>query len=73
MLDDTFPTDLPADGRLDRMTMRTLGRRVATHPLVDSWAFDPDSLSPRSLNSTAYPDPVNAARIDVRWFVTNDY
>jgi hypothetical protein len=73
MLDDTFPNDVPVGDRLDRMTMRTPGRRAATHPLVDSWAFEPASLSPRSLNSTAYPDPVNAARIDVRWFVTNDY
>ncbi|WP_050033601.1 hypothetical protein [Halorubrum halophilum] len=77
MPDETLPDDVPAGGRLDRTTMRTLGRRAATHPLVDSWAFEPDSISPRSLvislDSTAYPDAVDTARIDIHWFVTNDY
>jgi len=57
--------------------MRTLGRRAETHPLVDSWRFEPDRLSPRSLvislDPTAYPDAVDTARIEVHWFVTDDY
>jgi len=77
MSDETPPDDVPAGGRLDRTTMRTLGQRAATHRLVDSWAFEPDSVSPRSLaislDATAYPDAVDTARIDIHWFVTNDY
>ena len=64
MSDETPPDDVPVGGRLDRTTMRTLGRRAATHRLVDSWAFEPDSLS-ISLDATAYPDAVDAARIDI--------
>ncbi|WP_158294378.1 hypothetical protein [Halorubrum sp. SD690R] len=58
MPDETLPDDVPAGGRLDRTTMRTLGRRAATHPLVDSWAFEPDAIS---LDSTAYPDAGHSA------------
>ena len=77
MSDDDDRGDVAGGGRLDRTTMQTLGRRAETHPLVDSWRFKPDRLSPRSLvialDSTAYPDAVNTARIDVHWFVTGDY
>jgi hypothetical protein len=76
-MSDDDPTDVAEGGRLDRTTMQTLGRRAETHPLVDSWRFEPDRLSPRSLvialDSTAYPDAVDTARIDVHWFVTDDY
>jgi hypothetical protein len=69
--------DVAGGARLDRTTMQTLGRRAETHPLVDSWRFEPDRLSPRSLaislDSTAYPDVVDTVRIDVHWFVTGDY
>ena len=58
MLDEA-PDDVSAGGRLDRTTMRTLGRRTATHPLVESWAFEPDA--------------VDSARINIHWFVANDY
>mgnify|MGYP006934462434 FL=1 len=64
-------------GRLDRTTMETLARRSETHPLVTSWAFRPDRLSPRvleiTLDSSAYPASVDAARLDIHWFVTGDY
>lgn len=64
-------------GRLDVPTLRTLAQRAVTHPLVDGWAFDPSSVSPRllqiSLTASAYPPDVTAARIDARWFVTGDY
>jgi hypothetical protein len=77
MSDDDDRVDVAGGGRLDRTTMQTLGRRAETHPLVDSWRFEPDRLSPRSLviglDSTAYPDAVDTARIDVHWFVTGDY
>lgn len=74
--DDGSDESVPA-GRLDVPTLRTLARRAGTHPLVDDWAFDPSRLSPRSLRLTldasAYPMDVAAARVDVRWFDTRDY
>ncbi|WP_256370866.1 hypothetical protein [Halorubrum sp. PV6] len=42
MSDDDAPEDPTATDRLDRTTMRTLGRRAETHPLVESWRFEPD-------------------------------
>lgn len=64
-------------GRLDVPTLRTLARRADSHPLVDGWSFEPSSVSPRNLElslvASAYPKPVPAARIDLRWFTTNDY
>ena len=64
-------------GRLDRTTMETLARRSETHSLVTSWALTPDRLSPRSLEITldpaAYPAYVDAARLEIHWFVTGDY
>ena len=69
--------DTQEGGRLDRTTMETLARRSETHPLVTSWAFRPDRLSPRvleiTLDSSAYPASVDAVRLDIHWFVTGDY
>jgi len=76
MADDS-DVDPPSTGRLDHPTLQTIGRRAQSHPLVDSWKFVPDSLSPRSLEITlrpaVYPQPVETARIDIHWFVTGDY
>ena len=64
-------------GHLDVPTLRTLAQRARAHPLVEEYVFDPSSLSPRllqlHLRSSAYPAWVVAARLDIRWFVTNDY
>ncbi|WP_435099756.1 hypothetical protein [Halorubrum sp. N11] len=77
MPDEDDTGDATEGGRLDRTTMQTLGRRAETHPLVDTWRFEPDRLSPRSLvvslDATAYPDAVDTARIEIHWFVTGDY
>jgi hypothetical protein len=78
MSDDDDDVETAADsGRLDRTTMETIGRRAATDPLVESWRFEPDRIAPwslvLSLDATAYPSAVDAARIDVHWFVTGDY
>ena len=77
MLDDDDAETAADSGRLDRPTMETIGRRAATDPLVESWRFEPDRIAPRSLvltlDATAYPSAVDAARIDVHWFVTGDY
>lgn len=74
-------TDENADSHqsdhLDVPTLRTLAQRARTHPLVEGWEFDPSGLSPRQLRlrlrSSAYPAEVTAARLDIRWFATNDY
>ena len=64
-------------GRLDVPTLRTIARRAESHPLVGGWTFEPSSVSPRHLElplvASAYPRPVTAARIDLRWFTTDDY
>ena len=70
-------TDTRDGGRLDRTTMETLAHRSETHPLVTSWAFHPDQLSPRrleiTLDSSAYPPAVTSVRLDIHWFVGGDY
>lgn len=71
--------DRPEDpsGPLDVPTLEVLARRGSSHPLVSEWTFRPDSISPRvlelELDSTRYPEPVTAARIDIRWFTGGDY
>ena len=73
----TPPDDSVPQGRLDTTTLRTLGRRAATHPLVEAWSFEPDSASPRyldlRLDANAYPVDVNAVRLEIHWFDTDDY
>jgi len=69
--------DLPASGRLDRTTMETIAQRSETHPLVASWQFQPDRLSPRflhiTLDESTYPESVTAVRLEIHWFATGDY
>lgn len=69
--------DGPPQGRLDPTTLRTMGSHARSHPLVDSWQFQPNSLSPRrlelQLDSNAYPADVEEARLEIHWFVTDDY
>lgn len=64
-------------GRLDVPTLQTIGQRAASHPLVESWAFDPSSISPRllriHLDSSGYTEDIDAARLDARWFTNGDY
>ena len=77
MPDQPTDEDVPPDGALDVPTLRTLGARAASHPLVESWAFVPSTIAPRGLAihlaSDAYPPGVDAARIDVHWFRSSDY
>ena len=69
--------NLPTSGRLDRTTMETIAQRSETHPLVASWQFQPDRLSPRSLQVTldasTYPESITAVRLEIHWFATGDY
>lgn len=64
-------------GRLDPTTLRTIGSQAGSHPFVDSWQFQPNSASPRhleiQLDTSAYPADVDAARLEIHWFVTDDY
>lgn len=78
MPDNTKEGDNPLpSGRLDVPTLQTLAQRATTHPLVDDWAFEPSSMSPRVLklylNASSYPNDVTNARIDIRWFRTDDF
>ncbi|WP_281194321.1 hypothetical protein [Halorubrum sp. F4] len=64
-------------GPPDRQTLRLLERRLASDPLVAETLFEPDPYEPRLLRTRIdderYPDPATAARIDVRWFTTDDF
>lgn len=70
------PADSPG-GPIDVATLSVMARWASTHPLVERWAFQPDSLSPRrlelSLDADRYPAGVSSARIDVRWYEGGDY
>lgn len=62
---------------LDITTLTVLAKRAETHPIIDEWAFQPDSISPRvlelSLDATQYPESIEAVRLDIRWFEGGDY
>jgi hypothetical protein len=64
-------------GPPDRQTLRLLERQLTTDSLVEETAYDPDAYEPRLLRGRLdpghYPDPVTAARIDIRWFTTGDF
>jgi len=66
-----------SSGPLDVPTLDVIAQRAVTHSLVDGWAFQPDSMSPRRLelhlDENQYPSPITEARLDVRWFEGRDY
>lgn len=70
-------TDDLSGGPLDIATLEVMGRRATSHPLVARWRFRPDGISPRVLelefDTGQYPDEVNEARLDVRWFEDGAY
>jgi hypothetical protein len=77
MSDPSEDDDPTPQGRLDSTTLHTMGSRSESHPLVASWQLQPNGLSPRHLeirlDASAYPSGVDGARLDVHWFVTDDY
>jgi len=70
------PDDSPG-GPLDVPTLELLGRRAVSHGLVEEWALQPDSISPRHLeirlDSKRYPPAVETARLDVGWYEGGEY
>jgi hypothetical protein len=64
-------------GPPDRQTLRLLDRHLASDSLVTETVFEPDPYEPRLLravlDSEQYPDSVTAARVDIRWFTTDDF
>jgi hypothetical protein len=69
-------SDTPT-GPLDVSTLRVLGRRADSHPLVRGWRFEPDEVSPRrlvvTLDPAQYPAAVESARLEVTWYDGGDY
>ena len=61
----------------DRQTLRLLERQLASDSLVAETVFEPDPYEPRLLRALLspeqYPESVTEARVDIRWFTTNDF
>jgi hypothetical protein len=64
-------------GPPDRQTLRLLERQLASDSLVAETIFEPDPYEPRLLRallaSGQYPESVTDARVDIRWFTTDDF
>jgi hypothetical protein len=64
-------------GPPDRQTLRLLERQLASDSLVAETVFEPDPYEPRLLRallaSGQYPESVTDARVDIRWFTTDDF
>jgi hypothetical protein len=71
------PADDSPGGPLDVPTLGVMARRAASHPLVTSWTFRPDGVSPRRLelrfDDDQFPTAVDTVRLDVRWYEGGDY
>jgi len=72
--DDSAPE---STGPLDRQTLRLFERQLASDPLVAAVQFEPDPYEPRllraSIDAERYPNSLIAARVDIRWFTTDDF
>lgn len=66
----------PDSGPIDRQVLRLLDRKLESYPLVESTRYDPDPYEPRQLHALfvqdRYPSHVESARIEIRWFETNE-
>ena len=70
--------DEPAStGPPDRQTLRLLERLLADEPVVATTEFEPDSYEPQLLrvlcDAGRYPPGIEAARLDIRWFESDDF
>jgi hypothetical protein len=64
-------------GPLDVPTLEVMGRRAASHGLVEARSLQPDAVSPRRLDirldSHRYPAAVETARLAVGWYEGGEY
>ncbi|QAU12225.1 hypothetical protein EKH57_05540 [Halorubrum sp. BOL3-1] len=64
-------------GPPDRQILQLFERRLSSHPLVSTTAFDPGRFEPRRLqirlDSEQFPDTVSVTRLDIQWFTTDDF
>ncbi|MFC4989593.1 hypothetical protein [Saliphagus infecundisoli] len=64
-------------GPPDRQTLRLLEGVLAEDPTVATTEFEPNGSEPTLLRASfetdRYPDTVEAARLDVRWFASGDF
>ncbi|WP_416841810.1 hypothetical protein [Haloferax sp. DFSO52] len=64
-------------GPPDRQILRLLERHLASDSLVAETEFDPDSYEPRLLHALLdagrYPESIETARLDIRWFTTGNF
>lgn len=64
-------------GPPDRQTFRLLERQLASESLVAETVFEPAAYEPRLLRAVLdpgqYPGSVTEARVDIRWFTTDDF
>ena len=73
------PTDSTtgSPGPPDRQTLQLIDRQLRTDALIVETEFDPDVHEPRLLHALVdagqYPETVAAARVDIRWFMTDDF
>lgn len=72
------PGDAPTStGPPDRQTLRLVARHLASDELIEATEFEPNPEEPRLLHAalkpSRYPSTITGARLDVRWFETNDF
>lgn len=64
-------------GPPDRQTLRLLEQQLASDPLVVETRFEPGPYEPRllqgELDAHRYPDSVTVVRVDIRWFIPDDF
>jgi hypothetical protein len=67
----------PSTGPPDRQTLRLVESLLTDEPIVATTEFEPDSYEPRTLHAlceeSRYPATVETARLDVRWFTSDDF
>lgn len=67
----------PSTGPPNRQTLQLLEGILADEPIVATTEFDPDSYEPQVLRAVCdesrYPPTVETARLDIRWFASDDF
>lgn len=67
----------PSTGPPDRQTLRLVETLLTDEPLIATTEYKPDSYEPRILQAlceqSRYPAAVETARLDIRWFASDDF